>query len=56
VNVLWALLYGLAFWIAAWALGIKAFDAFLVTLLLVSVALAWRVTKPFVQSFLSRAS
>ena len=38
--VLVALTVGLVFWVTAWAFGIKAFDAFLLTVLLVVSAAA----------------
>jgi len=54
VSVLVALTVGLVFWIVAWAFGIKAFDAFLVTLLLVISAAAARAISPFVKQLLGR--
>lgn len=38
---------GLSIWIALWAVGAKAFDAFLATLLIVIVAAAGRIIRPF---------
>jgi uncharacterized membrane protein len=43
VNVLVALLVGLVFWICAWTFGIKAFDAFLVTLALILAAVTYNL-------------
>jgi hypothetical protein len=54
VSVLVALTVGLVFWIVAWALGMKAFDAFLVTVLLVVTATAVRALSPFVKQLLGR--
>jgi hypothetical protein len=54
VAVLVALTVGLVWWVSAWALGIKSFDAFIVTTLLVVGAAAWQVAKPFFQSFMGR--
>ena len=54
MGVLVALTVGLVFWIVAWAFGIKAFDAFLVTLALVVTAAAVRLFKPFLDQFLGR--
>jgi uncharacterized integral membrane protein len=54
VSVLVALTVGLVFWISAWAFGIKAFDAFLVTALLVVSAAAVRMIMPFVRQLLRR--
>jgi hypothetical protein len=54
VSVLVALTVGLVFWIVAWAFGMKAFDAFMVTALLVVVAAAVRAVSPFVKQLLGR--
>ncbi len=40
---------GLAFWIAYWGLGLKAFDGFLVTILLVISAAAWQLASPWLK-------
>ena len=47
MAVLVALTVGLVWWITAWAFGIKAFDAFLLTAALVVGAAAWQIVKPF---------
>jgi hypothetical protein len=52
--VLVALTVGLVWWISAWAFGIKAFDAFLLTAFLVVGAAAYTMTKPFVDQLLGR--
>ena len=54
MSILVALTVGLVFWIVAWAFGIKAFDAFLVTMLLVVGAAAARAVAPFVRQLLRR--
>jgi hypothetical protein len=54
VAVLIALTVGLVFWIVAWSFGIKAFDAFMVTALLVVLAAAVRMLMPFVKQLLGR--
>ena len=54
MSVLVALAVGLVFWIVAWALGVKAFDAFLVTVALVVTAAAARMVSPFVKQLLGR--
>ena len=54
MTVLVALTVGLVWWIAAWAFGIKAFDAFLLTAALVLSAAAYEITKPFVNRMLGR--
>ncbi len=47
MAVLVALTVGLVWWITAWAFGIKAFDAFLLTAALVVGAAAWQIVKPY---------
>jgi hypothetical protein len=39
--------FGLVLWIVLWALGAKAFDAFLITLLLIIVAGTLRMVTPY---------
>ena len=48
------LLVGLVWWIAAWAFGIKAFDAFLLTAAMVVGAAAYVIVKPFLDKTLGR--
>ena len=55
MAVLWALLVGLVSWIALWAIGVNAFDAFLVLAALVMGAVAWRLFKPFLEQQLGRS-
>ena len=54
MAVLVALVVGLVWWIAAWSFGIKAFDAFLLTVALVVGAAAYEMTKPFINQLLGR--
>jgi hypothetical protein len=54
MAVLVALTVGLVWWIAAWAFGIKAFDAFLLTAALVIGAVTFQMVKPFVGRMLGR--
>ena len=54
MAVLVALTVGLVWWIAAWAFGIKAFDAFLLTAALVVSAAAYLIVKPFLDKLLGR--
>ena len=54
MGLLVSLTVGLVFWITAWAFGIKAFDAFLVTVFLVVSAAAARAVAPFVKQLLGR--
>jgi hypothetical protein len=49
-----ALTVGLVFWITAWAFGVKAFDAFLVTVALTVTAATVRIAAPFVNRFMGR--
>ena len=52
MSVLVALTVGLVFWIIAWSLGVKAFDAFMVTILITLVAATVRIMMPFVNRIL----
>jgi uncharacterized membrane protein len=54
VIVYVTLLVGLVWWIAAWAFGIKAFDAFLLTAAMVVSAAAYVMVKPFLDRILGR--
>jgi uncharacterized membrane protein len=54
VIVYVTLLVGLVWWIAAWAFGIKAFDAFLLTAAMVVGAAAYTIVKPFIDQTLGR--
>ena len=53
--VLWALLVGLVTWIVLWAIGVSAFDAFLILAALVTGAAAWRLFRPFLDRRLGRS-
>jgi hypothetical protein len=54
VIVYVTLMIGLVWWIAAWAFGIKAFDAFLLTAAMVVGAAAYVIVKPFLDQALGR--
>jgi hypothetical protein len=54
VTVYVTLAIGLVWWIAAWAFGIKAFDAFLLTAAMVVGAAAYVIVKPFLERMLGR--
>jgi uncharacterized membrane protein len=54
VIVYVTLLVGLVWWLAAWAFGIKAFDAFLLTAAMVVGAAAYTMVKPFLDRVLGR--
>ena len=52
--ILVALTIGLIWWISAWSLGVKSFDAFMLTVLIVVLAAAWYVVRPHLHAFLGR--
>jgi membrane protein implicated in regulation of membrane protease activity len=52
--ILVALTVGLVWWIAAWAFGIKSFDAFLLTALAVVTAGTVMLLRPFVDRLRGR--
>jgi hypothetical protein len=54
MAVLVALLVGLVWWITAWAFGVKAFDAFMLTAALVVGAAAFQLVKPFLDQVMGR--
>jgi uncharacterized membrane protein len=54
VTVYVTLVIGLVWWIAAWAFGIKAFDAFLLTVAMVVGAATYTIVKPFLDQMLGR--
>jgi hypothetical protein len=54
MTILVALTVGLVWWIVAWAFGIKAFDAFLLTVALVVVAFTYELVKPYIEQLLGR--
>ena len=53
--ILVALTIGLVWWVSAWSLGMKSFDAFMVTGLIVVLAATWYVARPYLDSFLGRS-
>jgi hypothetical protein len=55
MKILWSLIAGATFWIAGWAFGLKAFDTFMVLLLLLVVATAVRIAEPYVKRQLGRS-
>ena len=54
MAVVVALVVGLVWWITAWAFGIKAVDAFLLTAFLIVCAAAYEITKPFLDQLMGR--
>ena len=55
MGLLITLTFGLAFWLVGFALGSKPIDSFLVTVLLVVIAITVRATKPFVDRMMGNA-
>ena len=49
MQVVVALTVGLVVWIVLWALGVKSFDAFMITILLVVSAATARIAEPFIR-------
>jgi hypothetical protein len=47
MGILLALIAGLVVWLVGWALGYKAFDAFLITVLIMILAVAGHMLAPF---------
>ena len=54
MALLVTLAVGLVWWIAAWALGVKALDAFLLTVFMLVVAATARLYAPFVRQMLGK--
>jgi uncharacterized integral membrane protein len=54
MAVIVTLTVGLVWWISAWSFGIKAFDAFLVTVLMVVLAATARIYRPYLDRALGR--
>jgi len=44
---------GLCIWVSGWALGVKSFDAFMITIALATVAAASYTLTPYVRRFLA---
>jgi hypothetical protein len=47
MGFIFSLTAGLVAWIVLWALGVKSFDAFLLTTLIVLLAAGTRIVMPF---------
>ncbi|HET8757090.1 MAG TPA: hypothetical protein VFM58_13815 [Solirubrobacteraceae bacterium] len=47
MGVLVTLIAGLVVWVVLWAIGAKAFDAFLITLVMLVIAAAMRLLVPY---------
>jgi hypothetical protein len=50
-----ALTAGLVVWIVVWAIGVKPFDAFLLTFLFVLPAAAWQIFGPGIKKMLGQS-
>ena len=47
MGVVIATTFGLVIWLVLWAIGAKAFDAFMITVLIALVAVTLRMLMPF---------
>jgi len=47
MGVILATTFGLILWLVLWAIGVKAFDAFMLTILIALVAATGRMLAPF---------
>ena len=47
MGILFALIFGLVIWVVGWALDLKSFDVFLLTLLIVLIAAGARIVSPY---------
>ena len=56
MTVLVTLTIGLIWWVVAWSFDIKAFDAFMLTVLMVVLAAAYTIAKPFLDQLMGRES
>jgi hypothetical protein len=54
VGVIVTLTVGLVWWLVAWAFGVKAVDAFMLTVGIVVVAAAARLAAPYVERLLGQ--
>ena len=52
MSVYVTLVVGLVIWIVAWTFGIKAFDAFLITMALTLIATVERMARPYIHNLL----
>jgi hypothetical protein len=52
MGVLVALVVGMVIWVTGWSLTGNGFDFFMITILLVVMAAAARIARPFVQQLL----
>ncbi len=47
MGVVTAIVFGLLLWIVGWALGLKSFDVFLVTIVIALLAVTLRMLSPY---------
>lgn len=47
MTILLATIFGLVVWVVLWAIGIKSFDAFLLTLAIIMGAVTWHVVSAY---------
>ncbi len=47
MTILLATIFGLTLWIVLWAIGAKAFDAFMLTMVIILGACAWHIIRPY---------
>jgi hypothetical protein len=47
MGVIVATTFGLVLWLVLWAIGVKAFDAFMITVLIALVAATLRMLTPY---------
>ena len=49
--ILLSIIFSLALWVIAWAVGVKGFDAMMVVLAIVLGACAWTIIRPFLPGY-----
>ena len=54
MGVLLTITIGVCIWVSGWALGIKSFDAFMVTILFAVIAASAYVVTPFIRRLAGR--
>ena len=54
MGIFYTLTIGLVIWLVLWGLGVKAFDAFMPAVAMLSVAAIWRIARPYVLHTLGR--
>ena len=54
MGALLAVTFGLSIWVIGWALGVKSFDAFMVTILIAVIVATVHIVRPVVHRFTGR--